>query len=74
MLFEFNVFEESCLKINKRVICGKEVFLISNLLEDIECLCQENGIEKSIITITKTLKSRMIDTFPEEISLYPLEK
>ena len=70
-MLELNVFEESCLQINKRIICGKEAFLISDLLEDIKCLRQENGIEESIITITRTLKKEMIDTFPEEISLYP---
>ena len=70
-MLELNVFEESCLQINKRIICGKEAFLISDLLEDIKCLRQENGIEESIITITRTLKRKMIDTFPEEISLHP---
>ena len=70
-MLELNVFEESCLQINKRIICGKEAFLISDLLEDIKCLRQENGIEESIITITRTLKGKMIGTFPEEISLYP---
>ena len=70
-MLELNVFEESCLQINKRIICGKEAFLISDLLEDIKCLRQENGIEESITTITRTLKRKMIDTFPEEISLYP---
>ena len=59
------------MQINKLIICGKEAFLISDLLEDIKCLHQENGIEESIITITRTLKKKMIDTFPEEISLYP---
>ena len=65
------MFSKSCLQINKGVTCGKEAFIISDLLEDIKCLRQENGIEESIITITRTLKKKMIDTFPEEISLYP---
>ena len=56
---------------NRWKICGKEAFLISDLLKDIKCLRQENSIEESIITITRTLKRKMIDTFPEEISLYP---
>ena len=70
-MLELNVFEEPCLQINKRIIYGKEAFLISDLLEDIKCLRQENGIEESIITITRTLKRKMTDTFPEEISLHP---
>ena len=65
------MFSKSCLQINKGVTCGKEAFIISDLLEDIKCLRQENGIEESIITITRTLKRKMIDTFPEEISLHP---
>ena len=68
------MFSKSCLQINKGVTCGKEAFIISDLLEDIKCLRQENGIEESIITITRTLKKKMIDTFPEEISLYPNRK
>ena len=70
-MLELNVFEESCLQIDKRIICGKEAFLISDLLGDIKCLRQGNGIEESIITITRTLERKIIDTFPEEISLYP---
>ena len=41
------------------------------MLEDVKCLRQENSIEESIITITRTLKRKMIGTFPEEISLHP---
>ena len=65
------MFSKSCLQINKGVTCGKEAFIISDLLEDIKCLRQENGIEESIIAITRTLKRKMIDTFLEEISLSP---
>ena len=49
----------------------KGSFFHQHLLEDIKYLRQENGIEESIVTITRTLKRKMIDTFPEEISLYP---
>ena len=41
------------------------------MLEDVKCLRQENSIEESIITIARTLKRKMIGTFPEEISLHP---
>ena len=57
------MFSKSCLQINKGVTCGKEAFIISDLLEDIKCLHQENGIEESIIAITRTLKREMMDTF-----------
>ena len=70
-MLELSVFEVSCLRIYKGIICGKEVFLISDLLEDIKCLRKENSIEESIITIIRTLKRKMIDSFHEEISLYP---
>ena len=45
--------------------------LLSDLFEDIERLCEKNGIEESIITITRTLKRKITDTFPEGISIYP---
>ena len=61
---------------NKHIICGKEALLISALPEDVKCLLQENNIEESIITTTRTLKRKIIDTFTlsNEISLYPNEK
>ena len=31
---------------------------------------KEHGIEKSMITITRTLKRNIIDTFPKEILFY----
>ena len=61
-------FQRVCLLNQKRIICGKEAFLISDLFENIKHLCEENGIEKSIIT---TLKKKIIDIFPEEVSFYP---
>ena len=73
-MLELNVFEESCLWINKRIICGKEAFLISDLLEYINCLRQENGVEESTITITRTLKRKMMHTFPEAISVLRIGK
>ena len=53
---------------------SKEALLLGNLLEDIKRLCKKNGLEKSIITITRTLKRKLIDTVPEEISFYSNEK
>ena len=38
---------------------------------NISNVCRENSIEESMITIKKTLKRKIIDTFPEEISFYP---
>ena len=38
---------------------------------NISNVCRLNGIEESMITIKKTLKRKIIDTFPEEISFYP---
>ena len=67
-MLQLNLFKRVCLLIQKRIICGKEAFLISDLFENIKHLCEENGIEKSIIT---TLKKKIIDIFPEEVSFYP---
>ena len=41
-----NVFEEFCLEIKKRIISGKEGFLLSDLVENIKRLREENGIEE----------------------------
>ena len=43
---------------------------LSDLFEDIKRLRKENGIEQSTITITRTLKRKIIDTFLKEISIY----
>ena len=67
-------FYDHCCKIlviKKFIIYGKEALLLSDLFEDIERLCEKNGIEESIITITRTLKRKITDTFSEEISIYP---
>ena len=66
-MLELNIFQEFRLKIQKRNICGKEPFILSDL-QYIKSLCEENGIEEYIIT--KTLKRRITDTIPEEISFY----
>ena len=60
----------ACRLINALYV-ERKLFSISDLLEDIKCLRQEDGIEESIITITRTLKRKMIDTLPEEILRYP---
>ena len=53
-----NVFEKFCLQIKRPYI-----YKGSDLLEDIKRLCEKNGIEESIITIARTLKKKIIDTF-----------
>ena len=60
----------ACRLINALYV-ERKLFSISDLREDIKCLRQEDGIEESIITITRTLKRKMMDTFPKEILLYP---
>ena len=55
------------MQIKKRIVCGKEAFLLSDLLENIKGFCEENGIEGTIITNTKTWKRKIIDAFPEKI-------
>ena len=37
---KFNVFEEFCLQIEKSIICRKEAFFRSDLLEDIKRFCE----------------------------------
>ena len=50
---------------------GSCFILLRDLLEDIKRFCEYHGTEESVITITRTLKKKIIDTFPEEISFYP---
>ena len=69
-MLELKVFEEFFLQIKQCFICGKKAFLLNDLLEDIKCLCEENGIKESLITNTRTLKRKIIDTLPGEISFY----
>ena len=38
---------------------------------NISTVSKENGIEASIITVNKTLKRKIINTFPEELLFYP---
>ena len=66
-MLELHVFEEFCFQIKKLIICGKEASLLSDLLEDIKRLCEENGIEEPIITNTITLKKKITDTLHGEI-------
>ena len=68
---EKDVSKELCLQIKKPIIYGKEDLLLSDLLEDIKHFCKKNGTEESIITIVRTLRRKIIDTFPGEISFYP---
>ena len=57
-----------CLQIKKAIIYGKEALFLSDLLKDIKRPFEKNGIEEYFITIYKTLKRKIIDTFPKEIS------
>ena len=69
-MLELNIFQEFCLQIKTRIMYGKETFILSDL-QDIKRLCEESSIEESIITIARTLKRKIIETFPEKISFYP---
>ena len=57
-LLELNVFEESCLDINKCIICGKEAFLINDLLEDMKCLRQEIDIKNPSLQLPYLWKGK----------------
>ena len=56
-----------CFRRVKPIRYGKEDLLLS----DIKRLREKSNVEESIITIVRTLKRKIIDTFPEEISFYP---
>ena len=45
----------------------KGSFLLGDLLEDIKRLCEGNGIEEFIISVTRNLERRIIDIFLKKI-------
>ena len=47
-MLKLNVFEEFFLQIKKCIMCGNEASLLGDLLKDIKCLTEENGIEESL--------------------------
>ena len=56
--------------IKKHVIHQKEPFLISDLLDEIKRLSTENGLDDALITNTRTLKRKIAERFPDDISYY----
>ena len=65
----------SFLTLNKRIVRGKDAFLLSSLLEDIKSLIELNGLMEPIIWNTSTLKrKRFINKFPDDIFFYPKVK
>ena len=62
------------MALKKRIVHEKGAFLLSNLLEDIKRLSELNGLTEPIISNISTLKRRIIDKFPYNISFYPKDK
>ena len=58
------------MAIKKRIVHEKDVFLLSDLLEDIKRLSELSGLAECIISNVRTLK-RIIDTFSDDISFFP---
>ena len=52
------------------MIHQKEVFLISDLLDDIKRLNTENGLEGTFITNTHMLKRKIAERFPGDMFYY----
>ena len=62
------------LALKKRIVHEKDAFLLSNLLEDIKCLSELNGLMEPIISNTRTLKRRIINKLLDDISFYPKDR
>ena len=52
------------------MIHQKEVFLLSDLLDEIKPLTTENKSENALITNTRALKRKISKQFPDYISYY----
>ena len=68
--FLIDILEEFLLSLKKHVIHQKEAFLISDLLDDIKRLSIENVLDHALITNTRTLKRKIAERFPDDISYY----
>ena len=68
------ILEELFLERKKRIVHEKDAFLLSDLLEDTKRLSELNGLTESIFLNTRTLKSRIIDKFSDDISFSPKGK
>ena len=75
-LLENDILEKFCffLALKKRIVDEKDAFLLSNLLEDIKCLSELNGLMEPIISNTRTLKRRIINKLLDDISFYPKDR
>ena len=62
------------MALKKSIVHEKDAFLLSNLLEDTKRLSELNGLTEPIISITRTLKRRIIDKFSDSVSFYPKDK
>ena len=68
------ILEELFLERKKSILHEKDEFLLSDLLEDIKRLSELNGLTETIFLNTRTLKSRIIDKFSDDISFSPKGK
>ena len=62
------------LNLKKSVLHQKEAFPLSGLLNDIKRLSNENGLEDALIGNTCTLKSKIAERFPDDMSYYSKSK
>ena len=70
-LLKNDILEELFLALKKRIVLGKDAFLLSDLLKDNKRLSEYNGLTEPIISNTRTLEKRIIDKFCGDISFYP---
>ena len=66
-----DLLEDFFLKVKRKIIQGKRAYLLIDLLHDFMRMSEEEGFETPIIDKSWTLKMRIIERFPEDISFYP---
>lgn len=64
------VTDEFLTLVERKVIKDKEAYLLTDLLEDIENMSTENGLQETCIKYTYELKGKLQDRFGELISFY----
>ena len=65
-----DVVQGFLFKMRIKIICDKYAFLLSKLLEDIAVMSEEHGLPDPVITNTRTLKRKILEEFPEEMSFF----
>ena len=66
-----DVLESFMLKLRIKVIRDKYAFLLSELLNDVKIMSEEQGLSEPLFGNTRTLKRKIVERFSGEIDFSP---